>query len=110
MEVGLIWKSIPLSFQGQELHSQVSLILVSTVNKRRLTDSQVTTKRRQTQPHKRRGIFSSFFHSIIYFAHLEQVLAVDIEARKRELVEGIKKLGGTGATRPIRKKGSLVWK
>ncbi|CAJ0601132.1 unnamed protein product [Cylicocyclus nassatus] len=29
--------------------------------------------------------------------------AVDIEARKRELVEGIKKLGGTGTTRPVRK-------
>lgn len=32
-------------------------------------------------------------------------LAVDIETRKRELVEGIKKLGGTGTTRPIRKQG-----
>ncbi|ETN82604.1 hypothetical protein NECAME_07858 [Necator americanus] len=34
--------------------------------------------------------------------------AVDIEARKRELVEGIKKLGGTGATRPMRKQGNQI--
>ncbi|EYC31443.1 hypothetical protein Y032_0004g2157 [Ancylostoma ceylanicum] len=51
--------------------------------KRTRTSSKGTNGRRKTQPAKRR--------------------AIDIEARKRELVEGIKKLGGTGTTRPIRK-------
>ncbi|PIO66942.1 hypothetical protein TELCIR_11327 [Teladorsagia circumcincta] len=33
---------------------------------------------------------------------------VDVEARKRELVEGIKKLGGTGTTRPMRKQSTWI--
>ncbi|XGW29647.1 hypothetical protein V3C99_009026 [Haemonchus contortus] len=33
---------------------------------------------------------------------------VDVEARKRELVEGIKKLGGTGTTRPMRKQNAYA--
>ncbi|KAK6748988.1 hypothetical protein RB195_001538 [Necator americanus] len=52
-------------------------------NKRITTRSKSITDRKQNQLGKKR--------------------AVDIEARKRELVEGIKKLGGTGATRPMRK-------
>ncbi|KHJ89473.1 hypothetical protein OESDEN_10701 [Oesophagostomum dentatum] len=56
----------------------------STPSKRASTSSKPPAKRRQTQPHRRK--------------------AIDIEARKRELVEGIKKLGGSGTTRPIRRK------
>ncbi|KHJ82506.1 hypothetical protein OESDEN_17800 [Oesophagostomum dentatum] len=56
----------------------------STPSKRASASSKPPAKRRQTQPHRRK--------------------AIDIEARKRELVEGIKKLGGTGTTRPIRRK------
>ncbi|KHJ88289.1 hypothetical protein OESDEN_11919 [Oesophagostomum dentatum] len=56
----------------------------STPGKRASTSSKPPAKRRQTEPHRRK--------------------AIDIEARKRELVEGIKKLGGTGTTRPIRRK------
>ncbi|KAL6739985.1 hypothetical protein Aduo_013378 [Ancylostoma duodenale] len=56
--------------------------------KRKRTSSKSTNGRRKTQPSKRR--------------------AIDIEARKRELVEGIKKLGGTGTTRPIRKQAPYI--
>ncbi|VDL72422.1 unnamed protein product [Nippostrongylus brasiliensis] len=47
-----------------------------------------TSERRRAQPVKKRV---SFF---------------DVEARKKELVEGIKKLGGTGTTRPIKKQSA----
>ncbi|WKY04735.1 hypothetical protein Q1695_005612 [Nippostrongylus brasiliensis] len=49
-----------------------------------------TSERRRAQPVKKRV---SFF---------------DVEARKKELVEGIKKLGGTGTTRPIKKQNPFL--
>ncbi|RCN49997.1 hypothetical protein ANCCAN_03825 [Ancylostoma caninum] len=60
----------------------------NTGYKRKRTSSKSTSGRKKAQPSKRR--------------------AIDIEARKRELVEGIKKLGGTGTTRPIKKQVPYV--
>ncbi|WKY04736.1 hypothetical protein Q1695_005612 [Nippostrongylus brasiliensis] len=63
-----------------------SVIDVKTKKKK----EKKTSERRRAQPVKKRV---SFF---------------DVEARKKELVEGIKKLGGTGTTRPIKKQNPFL--
>ncbi|KJH48902.1 hypothetical protein DICVIV_04977 [Dictyocaulus viviparus] len=61
-----------------------------TAPKSRSGKSKNVVARKQSQPTKKRAVI------------------VDIEARKRELMEGIKRLGGTGATKPIRKQTPYV--